>query len=241
MRTLRFLCDTINQNTDAVLADTQFRHLTKVLRLKNGDSVELFDGKGALAQAVIKKIEKNHAVLTVKDVKNYSKPQRNRIIIASSIAKGERFELLVAKCTELGVDRIVPVIFERTVKQALQHKRLETIAAESTKQCQRLFLPVIDEPMDFKEIIKKLKTEYPNAKIVFGSLTEGAESIINFDFGSNDCFAFIGPEGGLTDAEENMLKEINAQAVKLTDTILRIETAAIVFAACLTAKRDFGK
>jgi len=238
MRTARFFCDTINQGTGTILADTQFRHLTKVLRLKIGDPVELFDGNGALAQAIIEKIEKSQAVLAVKNIENYPKPTQQRIIIASSIAKGERFELLVAKCTELGVDRIAPVIFERTIKQALQPHRLQTIAVESTKQCQRLFLPLIDSPTGLPQAIEKLQSDYPNAKIIFGSLAENAESVINLDFGSNDTIAFIGPEGGLTEIEENTLKKINARPVRLTDTVLRIETAAITFAAVLAIMRN---
>jgi len=238
MRTARFFCDSINPNTIAILTDVQFRHLTKVLRLKIGDTVELFDGKGAIAQAIIEKIEKTQAVLAVKTIKNYPKPARQRIIIASSIAKGERFEFLVAKCTELGIDRIVPTIFERTVKQSLQHRRLETIALESTKQCQKLFLPAIDQPTSLSQAIEKLQLEYPAAKIIFGSLTENAKSIISVDFGSNDVIVFIGPEGGLTETEENMLGKIKAQPLKLTDTILRIETAAITFAAVLTVMRN---
>ena len=241
MRTTRFFCDNINPDTAAVISDAQFRHLTKVLRLSIGDSVELFDGSGTIAQAVIGKIEKNIARLTIKDIKSYPKPQKNRIVIASSIAKGERFEMLVAKCTELGVDRIVPVIFERTVKQSIQQQRLDTITLESAKQCQRLFLPVIDKPADFKDVIEKLKIDYPGAKIIFGSLTSAAESIIIFNPDESDIIAFIGPEGGLTEAEENMLKKINAQPVRLTDTILRVETAAIAFAAVLTAKRILSK
>ncbi len=237
MRTIRFFCDNINSNTAAVISDAQFHHLTKVLRLKNGDLVELFDGDGTIAQAVIDKIEKNLVRLTIKDTKNYPKPQKNRIVIASSIAKGERFEMLVAKCTELGVDRIAPVIFERTVKQSIQQQRLDTIALESAKQCQRLFLPVIDKPADFKDVIEKLKIDYPGAKIIFGSLASDAESIIIFHLDESDIIAFIGPEGGLTEAEEDTLKKINAQSVRLTDTILRVETAAIAFAAVLTAKR----
>jgi 16S rRNA (uracil1498-N3)-methyltransferase len=240
MRTTRFFCDIINPDT-AEVSDTQFRHLTKVLRLNIGDSVELFDGKGTLAQANINKIEKNRAILTIKSVKNHPKPTNRRIIIASSIAKGDRFELLVAKCTELGVDRIVPVVFERTVKQAIGHKRLKTIALESTKQCQRLFLPVINEPADFKAAVDKLQIEYPGSKIIFGSLTSDAKSITIFNQAENDVIAFIGPEGGLTEEEENMLKKINALPVKLTATILRIETAAIAFASVLTAGRDSEK
>ena len=241
MRMARFFCDTISQNSRIVISDVQFRHLARVLRLKKGDSVELFDGKGTVAGAIIEEITKNKAQLKIQTAKVFGPPDKQRIIIASSMAKGRRFETVVAACCQLGVDRIIPVIFERTVKQAgslQEHQRLETIAIESAKQCQRLFLPVIDRPSSLQETIKKLQTEYPGAKIIFGSLTEDAESVINFNFGPEDCFAFIGPEGGLTEIEENLLKEIKAKAVRLTDTILRIETAAIAFAAILSAKRN---
>lgn len=235
MRTVRFFCETIERNT--VISDSQFRHLTKVLRLKTGDAVEIFDGKGSLAKVIISKIEKNLARLAILDVKTFPKPENRRIIIAPSIAKGERFDLLVGKCTELGADRISPIIFERTVKQSIQLHRLETIAIESSKQCQRLFLPVIDSPMNLQQAIEKMQAEYPKAKIIFGSLSEGSKSILNIEFDSDDVIAFIGPEGGLTDAEENLLKKNNAQPVSLTDTILRIETAAIAAASALAIKR----
>ena len=203
--------------------------------------MELFDGKGTVAQAIIEKITKDSALLKMQNRNVFDTRNKRRIIIASSMAKGQRFEMIIAKCTELGIDRIVPVIFERTVKQAESAaavRRFESIAVESAKQCGRNFLPLIDKPLSFEKALEKLQTEYPQAKIIFGSLTENAESIINFDFGSDDVVAFIGPEGGLTEAEENLLKKINAQAVRLTDTILRIETAAIAFAAILAAKRD---
>ncbi len=236
MRTIRFFCDSITQNT--TLADAQFRHLTKVLRLRQGDCCELVDGKGTLAKAVIKKIEKNLAVFTILDSQTFPNPQNRRIIIVPSIAKGERFDLLTAKCTELGVDAIAPTIYERTVKQTIQHHRLEMIAIESLKQCQRLFLPTIAQAMNLSQAIEKLKIDYPNAGFIFCSLSEGSTSIINFDAADNDCVVFIGPEGGLTDSEENMLKDINAQPVSLTETVLRIETAAIAAASILTIKRD---
>ncbi len=240
MRTARVFCGAIGQD-NAVISDIQLRHLTKVLRLKTGDIVQLFDGKGTVAQAVIEKITKDEALLKVQNRKIFDTAGRRKIVIAPSIAKGQRFEMLVAKCTELGIDGIAPVIFERTVKQQLQHHRLESIAVESAKQCGRIFLPAIDRPADFQKALENLRAQYPKAKIVFGSLAAGAESIINLDLGTNDCLAFVGPEGGLAETEENLLKKINAQSVRLTDTILRIETAAIAFAAVLAAKRDLGK
>jgi 16S rRNA (uracil1498-N3)-methyltransferase len=222
------------------LTDSQFHHLTKVLRLQNGAAVELFDGKGTLAKAIIKKIEKKEATLLILDTQKISPPEKNRIVIAPSIAKGERFDLLVAKCTELGVDAIYPVLYDRTVKQTIQPKRLDMIAIESAKQCHRLFLPTISEPLKLSQAVEKIKTHFPNAKFIFGSLTQGSISIMNFNAGENDCVAFIGPEGGLTDEEEKMLKTFSAQPVSLTDTVLRIETAAIATASVLTISRNIS-
>jgi len=239
MRTIRFFCQEINPNS--ILSDSQFHHLTKVLRLQNGSCIELFDGKGTVAKAIISKLEKHSAKLAILEIKTFPKPKNGRIIIAVSIAKGERFDLLTAKCTELGVDRIVPILFERTVKQTIQPHRLETIATESAKQCHRLFLPTIDEPMNLPQAIDTLRAEYPIAQFIFGSLSDGTKSIDAFNPGKDDCVAFVGPEGGLTSTEETTLKQINAQPVSLTDTVLRIETAAITIAAILTTKRTAAK
>ncbi|MFA6186576.1 MAG: RsmE family RNA methyltransferase [Phycisphaerae bacterium] len=241
MRKARFYCETITLNAEAVIDDVQLRHLTKVMRLAKGDCVELFDGKGTTAQAAIEKITKNQALLKIQSLDTLPARTNRRIIIASSEAKAQRFELVIGKCTELGVDRISPIIFERTVKQPEGKnvlRRYEAIAVESAKQCQRNFLPIIDKPQNFEQAIEQLTKEYPNAKIIFGSLTEGSISVINFEFNTQDIIAFIGPEGGFTEAEEKTLKTLNAAAVKLTDTVLRIETAAIAVGAILAAKRE---
>lgn len=241
MRRARFYCETITLNAEAVIDDVQLRHLTKVMRLAKGDRVELFDGKGTVAEAVIEKITKNEAFLKIQSLDVLSARTNRRIIIASSEAKAQRFELVIGKCTELGVDRISPIIFERTVKQPQGQnvlRRYEAIAVESAKQCQRNFLPIIDRPQSFEQAVEQLAKEYPNAKIIFGSLTEGAISVINFEFSTQDVIAFIGPEGGFTEAEENALKALNAVPVKLTDTVLRIETAAIAVGAILAVKRS---
>lgn len=243
MRTAKFFCETISRDDNVIISDVQFHHLAKVLRLRVGDNVQLFDGRGAVADAVIEKITKDGALLKIRVRNIFEARDKQRIIIASSMAKGHRFEDVIATCCQLGIDRIVPVVFERTVKQAdsaAALRRFESIAVESAKQCGRVFLPAIDQPESFENVLEKLQIEYNNAKIIFGSLTQNAESIINLDFGA-DVIAFIGPEGGLTEAEENLLKKANAKPFKLTDTVLRIETAAIAFAAILAAKRDSGK
>jgi 16S rRNA (uracil1498-N3)-methyltransferase len=164
-----------------------------------------------------------------------------KIIIASSIAKGERFDWLISKCTELGVDRICPVIFEWTVKQAKGEtilKRYENLTIAAAKQSQRIFLPRIDNPCPFTESLSALQKELPGAEILFGSPSSKASPLIGQNFAAQkDTIAFIGPEGGMTEQEEQLLREAGGREVRLTDTILRIETAAVCFASILAAER----
>ena len=102
------------------------------------------------------------------------------------------------------------------------------------------FLPIIDEPCCLEESIKKLKEEYPDGQLLFGSLAGGVKSIINCQTADKDVTAFVGPEGGMTEDEERMLAANGAVAVGLTETVLRVETAALALAAVLAAKRDFS-
>ena len=87
-------------------------------------------------------------------------PKSRRIIIAVSVPKGERFDWLIEKCTELGVERICPVIFERTVRQPGNPKALDrwmNLAISAGKQCKRLFLPQIDPPTNSQDCIEAIK------------------------------------------------------------------------------------
>ena len=212
-----------------------------VLRLAAGDKVELFDGLGGLATAVISGIRKNIVTLDVEELRRSEMPKSRRIIIAVSVPKGERFDWLIEKCTELGVERICPVIFERTVKQPGNPKALDrwlNLAISAAKQCRRLFLPQIDPPMNLQEVIESIKKDSPNCRILAGGMSDDYPSLAGQSFGENDVAAFIGPEGGFTENEENLLRSGGVQFVRLTDTILRTETAAVAFAAVLCAQRD---
>lgn len=235
----RFYCEVINQPVTE-LAGMEARHLAQVLRLAAGEKVELFDGRGTVAVATIKSASGRKVTLQVEEVKIFEKPAQ-QIILAVSVAKGERFDWLIEKCTELGLDRIIPVLFERTVKQPKNPKIVErwsNIAISAAKQCQRAFLPQIDKPMTLLEAVEILKRDYPQATFLFGGLSEKSKSILQYVFAGKDEIAFVGPEGGLTEAEENLLRENGAQEVRLTNTILRIETAAVAFAGILAVQRD---
>jgi 16S rRNA (uracil1498-N3)-methyltransferase len=219
----------------------QAHHLANVLRLAAGEHVELFDGKGTLAQAVITDIKRKAVTLEVEDIRTEVARTAGRVVIATSIAKGQRFDWAITKCTELGVDHIAAVAFERTVKLAKGPSvldRYNKLALAATKQCGRIFLPKITGPSNLTETLSVLRKDYPDAQLIFGGLNQQAKPAIEMSWASKDVIAFIGPEGGLADEEESLLKAASASEVRLTNTTLRIETAAVAFTAILCAARN---
>jgi 16S rRNA (uracil1498-N3)-methyltransferase len=240
MELIRFYCNPITQPV-IELTGQQAHHLAAVRRLKPGDSVELFDGLGTLAVATIKTANHKKSVLQIERLTTTQKLNHPQIIIAASCPKGDRLDWLITECTELGADRITPVLFERTVKQPKNPKiadRWHNIAVAAAKQSRRLFLPKIDLPLNLKQTVKQLKTDYPDAKLLLGSLETNCHSIIQSGILGTDIIAFIGPEGGLTIEEQSFLINEGAKQVRITDTVLRVETAAIAFTSVLTAQRD---
>ena len=208
---MRLYCEKIERGVVVVCGD-EAHHLTKVLRSRVGETVDLFDGKGITAVGAIARIGKDKVEISISSLETHTPRDAGRIIIAASVAKGERYDWLVGKCTELGVDRICPVLFERTVKQASGHsiERYNKLALSATKQCGRLFLPQIDAPATLADCLGRLSQEYPNARMLFGSTSEKAGTIFEHAQDVRDYVLFIGPEGGLTADEEQMLKSHGA-------------------------------
>jgi 16S rRNA (uracil1498-N3)-methyltransferase len=236
----RFYCERLEES-DVELAGGEAHHLQNVCRLKVGSKVELFDGAGTLATAVIEKLVGKSVLLKVVNLEKTERPDKPEVVIAVSCPKGERFNWLIEKCTELGIDKIVPVIFERTVKQPRNPKvvaRWRNIAIAAAKQCRRIFLPQIDMPVTLSETLSALKEQYDKAEILVGGLEPKLPALIAQQFGTGDVIAIIGPEGGITEGEKTLLENHRAKFVRLTNTILRVETAALAFAAVLTARRD---
>jgi 16S rRNA (uracil1498-N3)-methyltransferase len=240
LKQARFYCESIREGLVRLTSD-QAHHLVNVLRLTVGERVELFDGNGALAQAVITDIKRKAVTLDVEDILKEAARTTRRVIIAVSIAKGQRFDWVITKCTELGVDHIAAVLFERTVKLAKGPSildRYNKLALAATKQCGRVFLPKITGPCDLSGTLLGLQKDYPEARLVFGTLNPDARRVCKLPASDEDIIVFVGPEGGMTGEEENQLKAAGASEVQLTDTTLRIETAAFAFAAILCANRD---
>lgn len=234
---MRFYCESIE--AESFLDPIESNHLSRVLRAQKGTPVELFDGCGTLAEGIVEHLGKKQTRIRVQKITQTPPPETARIILAVSFAKGQRFDWLVEKCTELGVDHIAAVQFERTVKRgkdtALERYRKITISA--AKQSKRLFLPMITGPDKLPVTLDSLTAQYPQALLLYGD--PKAAPLFNLSTPKNgrDYIVAIGPEGGLTDNETDLLAANNASAVKINANILRIETAAVAFCAALAASR----
>ena len=240
MSDCRFYCENITTPL-CVLGQVESQHLSKVMRIRKGDSVEIFDGKGSLAFGTVEDIGRRDVSVLISGVEHFGPRIEGRIILCPSLAKGQRFDWLISKATELGVDSVIPTLYHRTVKQASGksvESRFVGLAVSACKQCKRVFLPEITVPVSLEEAIRLVKEKYGDLVIVFGSLSGEPVSIGKIEVGGADIAVFVGPEGGFTAEEEQTLVDSGGVAVSLTGTVLRTETAALAAASVIAINRD---
>jgi len=219
------------KQTVTLTAD-EARHLREVLRLKPGDEVSVFDGAGREFRAVVAQARRESAELDLKDEIAPARPESPlKITLAVALLKGEKFDLVVQKATELGVYQIVPLITRhadiklRDASDAAKRvTRWQRIALEAAKQSGRALVPEVDQPRDFVSVVS-----WSNPCVLF-SEKEG-EGMKRID--ADRVTAIIGSEGGWSDEELAQARAAGAQIVTLGGRILRAETAAITTTALL--------
>lgn len=241
----KFFVPKQNINDDnAVIIGDDVKHIYKVLRLEENDPVIINDTEGTEYQAQISEINKKE--VTVKLIKklDVNNESRIRIHLFQGMPKGQKMELIIQKCTELGVNFFYPLITERTdIKLKGEYKkldRLKRIALEASKQCKRSIIPTIYDAVELKEASEYLKdmdlivVPYENEENYgIKRLSE------DYDISSiKDIAVIIGPEGGFEEDEIEYLKDIKSKIVTLGNRILRTETAAIT--TCSIIQYAFG-
>ena len=210
--------------------------LVKVLRIGAGDEVMLFDGSGADVRVTIDRATDRRIDATVLERLAGPEEPRTRVHLYQSITKGERFEWLVEKATELGVHRIVPLIAARAVvKTASDGNRMgrwQRIAVEAAEQCERSAVPAIGAPEPLGVSLTSapglLLLPYESADHTAPSVQYVLAERIDHLYASEAVSIFIGPEGGYEPAEVEAAQAAGATVVTLGDRVLRSETAGIV-------------
>lgn len=208
----------------------QTKHARDVLRLADGTTVEVFDDRGASATGRLVLSDDRRAIVEVEQINEPQPGAQAQITVASAVPKGERADWMVEKLSELGVAAFVPLAAERSVvlpEGKGKRERWIRIATESAKQSRRAGVMRID-PL---KRVSDLLAGNPHGFVL--STEPGASSIIQtLDRGAaGERVLFIGPEGGWTAAEMDAFRAAQIQPVRLTDTVLRVETAAIAAAA----------
>ena len=222
------------------LATDEARHLREVLRLKIGDRVHVFDGMGREYSAVIEKATRDFAVLEITDEINPKSPESPLdLTLAVALLKGDKFDLVVQKATELGVTTITPVVtrfadvrLRDDADSAKRVNRWQRIALEAAKQSGRAALPQINSPIEFANLIAS-DFERDGLRVMFAERDGAALSDLPPADTVRSVTALIGSEGGWADEEIESARSSGWQIVTLGGRILRAETAAIALTGLL--------
>ena len=219
------------------LPEEETHHAVNVLRLSAGSTIGLLDGKGTFAEAEVMETSKKKCVVRILRKETEAPERRARIHLAVAPTKQmDRFEWFLEKATEIGVDRITPVLTHRTERDKLRHDRMEKVLVGAMKQSQRKWLPQLDELTKLKELASPSPQPLsrgegsPIPQKFFGWCEGEHVDVTSAYDPKKDALMLIGPEGDFTPEEAELLLSNGFQAVSLGKARLRTETAAI--AAC---------
>lgn len=242
----QFLLDSADvapEGGEAVLKGEEAHHLLRVFRARSGDRVELFDGAGHRwrGRLLAGRDGSNARVGDLEPLPPNEAPVA--IVLLQSLIKGERWEWLIAKATELGAAAIIPVRSRRSVRAPRAERagprmlRWRAVALAAAKQCERAKVPMLAEPQDLPEVLRALGT--PTAaegRLVFVERALGrplppASPV-------ERVYLAVGPEGGWDHEEQAAYRRAGFEEVSLGPRVLRAETAAL--AALVLAQARWG-
>lgn len=220
------------------------QHISKVLRLQIGDKIVLCDGEGNDYLTAVESMDK-HSIRTIVLDKEASRGEPDiDVVLYQGIPKSTKMDVIIQKCTEMGIKRIVPVYTVRTVvrleSEKDERKKIERwtkIAEEAAKQSGRGIIPVIDMPMTLQQALMDaakldiviVPYELEDSLSIKEALSKGKGGRIGF---------FIGPEGGFEVSEIEKAKEMGAVPVTLGSRILRTETAGVAVLTSIMYEYD---
>ncbi len=220
------------KNSMALLVGPAFKYIVSVLRKTEGDRIDLIDGKGYLYRCTIGGIKGKEVYLQIVDVVPRPEEKRPRITLCVSPIKGPRMDWLVEKATELGVDRILPTLFLRTVvklegKEKERCDRWRRISIEASRQSGRFTVPEVIEPTPLRGILPHIEHIGSLWALYEKERAKTVKDVIASREAHEICVV-VGPEGGIDDMEITWLKEKGFVPCSLGENIFRAETTPLV-------------
>jgi len=241
MRLTRVYVDAALASDDRlVLSGSAAGHLTRVLRLRPGATLTLFNGQGGEYAASIERVQGSKVTVALGEHRALERESPFPLTLAQGVSRGERMDLVVQKATELGASRLVPVLTERSIVR-LDEERSDrksshwrAIAIAACEQCGRNRLPEVTLPARLGEFLRGSPAD--DTRLLLSP--EATRRIEDVPRPLRGATVLIGPEGGLTEDEQQNALAKGFLAVRLGPRVLRTETAAI--AALTLLQREFG-
>lgn len=230
----------ISENIAAIYEDAT--HITKVLRMKAGDAILVFDGTGCEYICELLSINKDKCEAKILSSKFSEQEPKTRVNIYQGIPKSGKMEGIIQKSVELGVYSIIPVAMDRCVskleagkKQDDKINRWNKVAIEAAKQCGRGIIPKVDAPMNFSDAIDKM-SKAPLSIMPYEILATSDNSNLKSILSENsatEISVIIGPEGGFSESEAALAKKSGIKLIGLGPRILRTETVSSAILAII--------
>ena len=239
MKTRLFVSGQLINGAELLIEGDRARYLGRVLRLRVGDEITVFNGEGPEWAATIGGMTRNTATLHVGESDEVGTESPLKIHLVQGISRGERMDFVVQKATELGVKRITPVLTEYGVvklDQARGEKRRDHwagVAASACEQSGRTRLPLIDAPMTLKEWFGNKPAEVDAELVLMPGATSSLAAI---NTPTTKVCLLIGPEGGFSKIEYEDAAIAGFSAVSLGPRVLRTETAAVAALSVLQSR-----
>lgn len=214
---------------DCILSEDDAKHALKVLRLSEGDKVQVTDGRGNRYEGVLASADISNcrveALNELPDKENRS--YRLHIAIAPT-KSANRFEWFLEKSCEIGIDNITPLVCERSERRKIQEMRQKKILIGAMKQSNQLVLPVLNPMLGFKDFLGTVDTG--SANLFVASYAEGNKELSKVCRPGQDAVVLIGPEGDFSNSELDLALHHGFESVNLGRSRLRTETAGVVVA-----------
>lgn len=231
MKELRFFYD---PTLSGSLPEEEAKHVVRVLRMKEGDEINLMDGNGTFCTAEITTASNHHCLYKIIEKEIQERAWKGNIHLAVAPTKlNDRIEWLAEKATEIGWDRISFLNCQFSERRTIKTDRIEKIVVSATKQSHKAWIPSVEEMVSFKDFIQKYGTTKDESddgvqRFVCHCYEEDKPHLKDVLSTGRDAIVMIGPEGDFSVDEVKLAKEYGFKSVTLGKSRLRTETAALV-------------
>lgn len=208
----------------------QAHQIVRVLRMRRGDALAVFDGTGAEHEAELITLGNGEAVALLKGIRAAAPEPPLRLVLLQGLPRVEKMELIVQKATELGIHRIVPILCQRsTPRGSGRLARWRTIAREAAEQCGRAVVPPIEEPVPLDAFLAAQGGAALRGIALWeGERGRGFKQALKLMANTDRLHLLVGPEGGLAPQEVRMASDLGLITASLGLRTLRTETATLV-------------